>query len=316
MEPPNGSRFHTLAHARGSPSQNFGVAALAALTTALFALGSYSHAAEKKAPPPATYTTEMDISYLSLAAAGKADEYQKQQCRIDLYLPTNRPGFPTLVWFHGGGLTAGRRGFPDVKNQEIALVAVGTRLSPQGPFPSFLEDAAAAAAWTIKHIAQRGGDPRKVFVGGKSAGGYLAAMVGMDPRWLAVHGLSHRDLAGLIPVSGQVTTHFHVKKLRNDPGPEFRPIIDEYAPLYYASKDLPPICLITGDRALEYKSRVEENQLLAVALRNLGHPWVECYEMGGLNHGAVTRGSVIIIPGFVKKVVQQMDSAKSGATPR
>jgi len=272
--------------------------------------------AGQAAPAAATYVTEMDISYLSAATLPQADEYQKQQCRIDLYLPTNRPGFATLVWLHGGGLTAGRRGFPDLKNQEIALVAVGTRLSPQGPFPSFLEDAAAAVAWTLKNIGQRGGDAGKVFVAGKSAGGYLAAMVGMDPKWLAAHGLSHRNLAGLIPVSGQVTTHFHVKKLRNDPGPEFRPIIDEYAPLFYASRDLPPICLITGDRALEYKSRVEENQLLAVALRNLEHPWVEFYEMGGLNHGAVTRGSVIIIPGFVKKVVQKIDAQRAASAPR
>jgi acetyl esterase/lipase len=287
-----------------------------ALACLCLILGVSARAAEKASRPPATYTTEMDISYLSDFTVRRADAYQKRQCRIDLYLPTNRPGFPTIVWFHGGGLTTGRRTLPDVKDQEIALVAVGTRLSPEGPFPSFLEDAAAAVAWTIRNIAPRGGDPGKIFVGGKSAGGYLAAMVGMDPRWLAAHGLSNRILAGLIPVSGQVSTHFQVKKLRNDSGPELRVIVDEYAPLYYAAKDVPPICLITGDRALEYKNRVEENQLLAVSLRNLGHPWVEFYEMGGLNHGAVTRGSALLIPGFVKKVVQHIDETKSGAVRR
>lgn len=272
--------------------------------------------ARNESVPPAAYITETDVSYLSVKTAGQADAYQKKQCLVDLYLPTNRPGFPTLVWFHGGGLTTGKKTFPDVKDQGIALVAVGTRLSPQGPFPCFLEDAAEAVAWTIRNIAPRGGDPDKIFIGGKSAGGYLAAMVGMDSRWLAAHGLSNRTLAGLIPVSGQVSTHFQVKKLRNDPGPELRVIVDEYAPLYYAAKDLPPICLITGDRALEYKNRVEENQLLAVSLRNLGHPWVECYEMGGLNHGGVTRGSALLIPGFIKKVVEHIDETKAGAARR
>ncbi len=104
----------------------------------------------------------------------------------------------------------------------------------------------------MKNIESRGGDPKKVFIAGHSAGGYLAAMIGMDPRWLAAHGLSNRQLAGIIPVSGQVTTHFLVKKVRGDKQPELRPIIDEYAPLYYASKDLPPICLILGDRRIEY----------------------------------------------------------------
>jgi len=242
-----------------------------------------------------------NVAYYATSELNRADEYQKTQCRLDLRYPTNRPGFATVVWFHGGGLTGGKRHFIELKRPEVAIAAVGYRLSPKVEHPGYLEDAAAATAWVIKNIAQYGGDSNKVFVAGHSAGGYLSAMIGMDPRWLAARGVSNLQLAGLIPVSGQVTTHFLVKKLRGDTGPEYRPIIDELAPLYHSASNLPPICLILGDRNIEYKNRVEENALLAVSLKNLGHPHVEFYEMGGLNHGTVGEGGMILLRNFVER---------------
>lgn len=242
-----------------------------------------------------------NVAYYAPSEILQADEYQKTQCRLDLLYPTNRLGFATVVWFHGGGLTGGKRHFIDLKRPEVAIAAIGYRLSPKVAHPGYLEDAAAATAWVIKNIAQYGGDSNKVFVAGHSAGGYLAAMVGMDPQWLAARDLSNLQLAGIIPVSGQVTTHFRVKKLRGDTGPEYRPIIDEFAPLYHSASNLPPICLILGDRNIEYKNRVEENALLAVSLKNLGHPHVEFYEMGGLNHGTVGEGGMIPLRNFVEK---------------
>ncbi len=243
-----------------------------------------------------------NLSYYGEAELLNADGYQRDQCRLDLRYPTNRTGFATLVWFHGGGLTAGKRHFPELNDPQIAVAAVGYRLSPQGKLPSFIEDAAASTAWVIANIAQYGGDSNRVFVAGHSAGGYLTAMIGMDPRWLAARGVSNLQLAGLIPVSAQVTTHFHVKKLRGDTGLQYRPLIDEYAPLYYCASNLPPICLITGDRAIEFKCRVEENELLAASLRTLGHPHVEFYEMGGFDHGTVGEGGLILARQFIRKI--------------
>jgi len=245
--------------------------------------------------------TLTNISYYSEQALRQADDYQKTQCQLDLRYPTNRAGFATVVWFHGGGLTAGHRHFINLKDPEIAVAAVGYRLSPKALHPAYLEDAAAATAWVIKNIARYGGDTNKVFVSGHSAGGYLTAMIGMDPRWLAAYGVSNLQLAGLIPVSGQVTTHFHVKKLLGDTGKQFRPLINEFAPLYYCASNLPPICLIVGERKIEFKCRVEENDLMAVSLRTLGHPSVEFHELAGLNHGTVGTGAMPYAQQFIKK---------------
>lgn len=250
----------------------------------------------------AAATEERNISYLDETTLASADTYRREQCRLDLRLP-DKPGFATVIWFHGGGLTGGQRFLPALKDPNLGIVSVSYRLSPAAAHPAYLEDAAAAVAWTLRHIAERGGDPTKVFVAGHSAGGYLAAMVGMDPRWLAPHGRSPRELAGLGLVSAQVSTHFLVKKLRGDTGPELRPIVDEFAPLFHVAKDLPPICCILGDRAIEYKNRVEENALFATSLRNLGHPFVEFHEMGGLDHGTVADGAMIILPAFVHRVL-------------
>jgi len=271
----------------------------------IFAFCLDGYAAEKNLPGCIITT---NIPYYNENDLTNADDYQKEQCKLDLRYPTNKTGFATVVWFHGGGLTGGRRSFPRLEVPEIAVAAVGYRLSPKGKLPSFLEDAAAATAWVIKNIEQYGGDSNKVFVSGHSAGGYLTAMIGMDPKWLAARGVSNNQLAGLIPVSAQVTTHFRVKKLRGDTGPEYRPIIDEYAPLYYSSSNLPPICLILGDRRIEYKNRVEENALLAISLSNLHHRCVEFYEMGGLNHGTVGEGGMVVLREFIKRTLKTMNS--------
>ena len=275
---------------------SFRLAFVVMLTSMMASIGLASEAE----PAKLEYATENNISYYAAAR----DEYQKERCKLDVYYPKGTKGYATVVWFHGGGLTGGERYFPNLKDQGIAVVAVSYRLSPKVQTPGFIEDSAAAVAWVLKNIERYGGDPKKVFVAGHSAGAYLASMIAMDPKWLSAQRASNRQLAGVIAVSGQMTTHFTVKKLRGDNAPELRPIIDDYAPLYHAAKDLPPICLIVGGRAVEFKSRVEENELMAVTLRNLGHGAVEFYEMAGLDHNSVVQGSMILIPGFIKRTLQ------------
>jgi acetyl esterase/lipase len=271
------------------------------LTQVAFAV-LVSAASAQEAPRTVTLT---NLAYYGGQALAKADDYQQSQCRLDLRHPADRKEFATVVWFHGGGLTGGKRHFIDLGDPGIAVAAVGYRLSPKASHPAYLEDAAAAVAWTLRNIQRYGGDSNKVFVAGHSAGGYLAAMVGMDPRWLAPHGISIHQLAGLIPVSAQVTTHFHVKKLRGDMGRQYRPLIDEYAPLYHCAGNLPPVCLVLGDRRLEFKCRVEENDLMAASLRTLGHPAVEFHELAGLNHGTCVTGAMPYARAFIRKYAAQ-----------
>ncbi|MEA3461385.1 MAG: alpha/beta hydrolase, partial [Bacteroidota bacterium] len=148
------------------------------------------------------YTSVSDISYYP-ESLSSADEYMKERCVLDLYHPVDIQGFPTVVWFHGGGLSGGNKSIPkELMNQGMAVVAVNYRLYPKVKAPVYIEDAAAAVAWVFNHIEDYGGDPDLIFITGHSAGGYLTSMVGMDKRWLKEYEIDANRIAGLIPFSG------------------------------------------------------------------------------------------------------------------
>lgn len=134
----------------------------------------------------------------------EATEYQKEKCKLDVFLPSEKfKNFPVLVFFHGGGLTGGSRGGPNLTSEGVCLVAPSYRLNPKAQCPDYLNDAADAVAWTFKNIEKYGGDPNRVFISGSSAGSYLAAMITMHKSWLETRGVDIDKIAGLIPVSGQ-----------------------------------------------------------------------------------------------------------------
>ncbi len=228
------------------------------------------------------YRIEKDISYLKEGST--ATPYQLERCRLDIYYPENKAGFSTVVWFHGGGLTGGNRHIPaGLMNQGIAIVAANYRLYPKVTCPAYLQDAAAAVAWTFRKIEKYGGDPTRIFVSGHSAGGYLTSMIGLDKRWLAEHDIDANRIAGLIPLSGHTITHMAVREERGIP--KTRPVVDSFAPLYHVRPDAPPILLITGDREMEMLGRYEENAYLMRMLKVVGHKDVTLYELQGYGHG-------------------------------
>ncbi|MFY9153019.1 MAG: alpha/beta hydrolase [Prolixibacteraceae bacterium] len=229
------------------------------------------------------YQTESDISYRS---GDNPDEYQKERCKLDIYYPENEPGFTTVVWFHGGGLTGGEKSVPEeLKNHRLAVVAVNYRLSPQAGSPSYIEDAAAAVAWVFKNISQYGGDPKKIVVSGHSAGGYLTTMIGLDKHYLAAFGVDASSIEKLIPFSGQMITHFTVRKERGIA--ETQPIIDDMAPLFHVRGDASPLYLITGDRELEMLGRYEENAYMNRMMKIAGSKQTYLYELDGFDHGGM-----------------------------
>ena len=196
-------------------------------------------------------------------------EYRNERCKLSLVTPDNVKGFPTLIHFHGGGLSRGKGGIPSHINlSRAACVAVNYRLSgPKAKAPDYIWDAAAAVAWVVKNIEKYGGDPQKVYVTGHSAGGYLTAMIALDKKYLKAFGVEPKQIAGFFPVSGQMTTHFRILAERKERGEKVADlVVDEYAPLYHASKDAPVMVFFVGDTACDWPARVEENALLAARL--------------------------------------------------
>lgn len=244
-----------------------------------------------------SYETVQDVSY----RADADDAYARERCKLDLYYPKGKAGYSTVVWFHGGGLTGGNKQIPDeLKNQGIAVVAVNYRLYPKIKAPVYIEDAAAATAWVFENIATYGGSAERIFVSGHSAGGYLTSMIGLDPRWLKVHGIDCNRIAGLIPFSGHTITHFTVRKERGIDGKQ--PLLDDLAPLYHVRADAPPLLLITGDRELEMLGRYEENAYLWRMMLVAGHTRSEIKELQGYDHGQMAQPAHPLLLRFVQKI--------------
>lgn len=251
------------------------------------------------------YETDKDILYRSGDAL---TEYMRERCRLDVYHPSGKKDFATVVWFHGGGLKAGERSVPKLlMGKGIAVVAVNYRLYPRVKSPAYIEDAAASVAWTMKNIEKYGGSAKKVFVSGHSAGGYLTSMVGMDKRWLAAFGVDADDLAGLIPYSGHTITHFTVRDERGIKGT--RAIVDDLAPIYHVRKDSPPMLLVTGDRKLEMLGRYEENAYFWRMMQVVKHPDTTIMELDGYNHGQMAEPAHPLLLRFVNRIVKQQSKA-------
>jgi acetyl esterase/lipase len=135
-------------------------------------------------------------------------ELPRQQ--LDIYTPTSAApagGWPMVVFFYGGSWNSGERAEYEFVGTALASRGILTlvadyRLFPEVTYPAFLNDCALALAWGLKDAQQLGANPKRVFVMGHSAGGYNAAMLALDPRWLAARGHNPRELAGWIGLAG------------------------------------------------------------------------------------------------------------------
>ena len=150
---------------------------------------------------PPNVEIKKDLDYTD----GKAADANKH--RLDLYLPKDRKLAPVFLFIHGGAWRTGDRAqYPPLGNrfakEGILTVVPSYRLAPKNPHPAQIEDVAAAFAWTVRHIGEYGGDTNRIYLGGHSAGGHLAALLSLDERYLKAHGLSPKSIRGTITLSG------------------------------------------------------------------------------------------------------------------
>ena len=169
---------------------------------------------------------------------------------LDIYRP-ERPGGPLVVFLYGGSWRTGdKAGYAFVAlplaRRGAVVVVPDYRLYPEVQFPAFLDDNAAAVAWAFAHAAALGADPRAVFVVGHSAGAYNAAMLALDPGYLARAGVSRDRLAGVVGIAGP---YDFLPMTDPDLFPVFAPVQDGPAsqPVHYVDGRNPPLLLLAGD---------------------------------------------------------------------
>jgi arylformamidase len=126
---------------------------------------------------------------------------------LDIHVPKNAKNLPVVFWIHGGGWQTGDK--TEVQDKPRAFtergfvfVSTNYRLLPNVEMETIIRDVAKSLGWVHKHIAEYGGDPKRIFVMGHSAGAQLAALICIDERYLTAEGVPFDVLKGCVPVDG------------------------------------------------------------------------------------------------------------------
>ena len=195
--------------------------------------------------------------------------------RLDLYLPESGTAYPAVVYFHGGDWARGDKDDTEphgalgrsLAARGVAVAVANYRLSDGTAagvaHPAHAEDAARATSFVRAFLNARGVAPDRLLLMGHDAGAHLAALVATNPRFLAAHGLSPADLAGVIGLSGV----YRIDPYDGSFGDVFGVNPDarrDASPIDHVSAGSPPHLLLVG--AADRPGREAQARAMAAAL--------------------------------------------------
>jgi acetyl esterase/lipase len=225
---------------------------------------------------------------------------------LDVYSPKDAKNLPVIVWIHGGGWQAGDKKGVQLKpeaftSKGFVFVAMNYRLLPAVDMSAIVGDVAKSVGWVNSHVAEFGGDPKRLYVMGHSAGAQLAALLCTDERYLKAEGVPFTSLKGCVPVDGDTfdipaiievaetrwKTHGlppskfgHREKFGNDPAKH-----KDFSAVTHVAKgkDIPPFLIL---HVAEHPDTTAQAKRLANALKEAGIP-VTLYGGKETSHGKI-----------------------------
>jgi acetyl esterase/lipase len=172
--------------------------------------------------------------------------------RLDIYTRADAGGSrPVIVFFYGGRWTEGAKElYPFVgaafAKRGFLTVIPDYRKYPSVRFPAFVEDGAKALAWVHDHIADYGGDPKRIFVSGHSAGAHIGALLAANPAYLEREGKIRSEvIRGFAGLAGPYSFTPDEPDLQDIFGPP-----DRYPSMQvttFIDGSQPPMLLLYGD---------------------------------------------------------------------
>jgi arylformamidase len=262
--------------------------------------------------PPAAIAYRQEALRLGAGVEGcdcrcGEDLYQ----RIALFIPP-RPNGIVLGYMHGGGWTSGFKEIlafmaPAFLDAGILFASIGYRLAPKHLFPDQFNDAARAVAGLHAEVANYGADPRRVFIGGHSAGGHYAALLAVRRDWQARFGLPVDLLKGCLPVSG-------VYDLTASGGLAVRPRFlgsagsgyDEAAsPILHLQQQALPFLIAHGEK--DFPHLIRQATAMEAGLRKLGGE-VERIIFAGCDHFASSLATADTSRPWRRRSIEWMNS--------
>lgn len=308
------------------------VLSIAVAFLSCWALAADSNAlAQNPAPQrpalPKGFVAEYDVKYVRDGDAAQA---------LDIYFPETKADkpLPLLVWIHGGGWAGGSKTQQPYLSQlprGYVAASIEYRFSQKAKFPAQIQDCQAAIRWLRTNAKKYSIDPDRIGVGGASAGGHLAALVGTSggkkafPMIGGNEDQSDRvqavcDIFGPTNFWTVVTQAEEDKNVKNifkwnngDPYSnligaklgEDREKCDAVSPVRYVSRDAPPFLILHGDHdtLVPYAQSVELTDLL-----NKAGVEVTLQRLPGAGHG----GPAFALPPVVQLTTSFFDKHLKG----
>lgn len=272
------------------PSSFLNLAAIVTLVCCWIVVDAPLALGQAKHPtPPKNFTADYDVKYVPGGDAAQS---------LDIYYPEKAPEKPQplLIWIHGGGWMGGSKSempYMNELNRGYVVASIEYRFSSKALFPAQIQDCQAAIRWLRANAKKYNIDPDHIGVGGASAGGHLAALVGtsggkkvftpigenkdQSDRVQAVCDVfGPSDFWTVIKQADEDKNVKNVFKWNNgDPYSlliggklgEDKEKCEAVSPSHYVSKDNPPFLILHGDRdtLVPYAQSVELTDLLTKA---------------------------------------------------
>lgn len=207
------------------------------------------------------------------ANLGKEFRYGENPYNGVAVYESERPTGDVLCFIHGGGWTNGYKEWNAFMARAlcaagVTLVSIGYRLAPAHTFPTGLTDCENGLAWIHRNIAEHGGDPQRLFVGGHSAGGHYSTLMAIGHAWRFPKGVDDGAIRGCLPISG-------VYLFGEGSGMKIRPrFLGEAgnevkaSALHNLEPDLPPFMIAVGEK--DFPHLISQSVAMQEALAQLG----------------------------------------------
>lgn len=189
---------------------------------------------------------------------------------LDLHRPAHEGPHALIVWVHGGAWRAGSKAnmpLGDLLSKGYAIASVDYRLSPVAPFPAQVHDIKAAIRFLRAHHDKYNLKTDKIAIAGSSAGGHLAALVGVTNGHEVLEGTVGKhleqssDVAAIIDLYGPTNFLTILKQstphglgvripalqllLRKQPEDDLA-LAKLASPVFHVDREDPPLLLIHG----------------------------------------------------------------------
>ncbi|MBC7534865.1 MAG: alpha/beta hydrolase [Ferruginibacter sp.] len=217
--------------------------------------------------------------------------------KLNIFAPRKNASLKNvLIFIHGGNWNSGNRSLYSflgsrMARKNIVTVVIDYPLSPKASYKEMAFAAAASVKWVKEHIESYGGNPKKIFISGHSAGGHLAALVSADNRYFDSLGIANPikgtilidagalDMFTYLKQEGLNEDHTYLKTFTKDPA-EWK----KASPVNYLHTGMPKMLIYQGSKT--YPFIKETNEIFLRALRPIA-PATKFYMIKGKKHIAM-----------------------------